>query len=311
MSSLVPPRDVEIPSVLPPIEPIGRMARAWTSWSGIVVTLAMLGAIAWHLRDERLGTLFSHLPASPGFWLLFVVFYMTLPVADWLIFRRLWGLPIGGLVPLMKKRVSNDLVLGYSGEVYFYGWARQNLSLKGSPFGAVKDVTILSAMMGNLVTLILVIGTAPILLELVPNLNIEVGLTAVLVSLSIIVAISLIVAVMRHKVFSLSATELRQTAAIHLARLLISIAVSAFMWHMALPQVAVGWWLVLASWRQLVARLPLLPNKDVLFAAVAVFLMGEQNGVGALMALIATLLLATNLLVAGVLAGLHLWRGSE
>ncbi len=287
---------------LPPPGPQTLLGVGWPAWVGVGTSVAILATVAWHLGNSQLIGMLDQLPGNPGFWLLFVVFYLTQPVGDWVIFRRLWGLPLAGLLPLLKKRVSNDLLLGYSGEVYFYAWARQHLRLETSPFGAVKDVTIVSAMVGNLVTLVLLAVSAPMLVAVLPRLSVEVNGWALVGSLGIVVASSLVVVLLRNRVLSLDRGELRFTAGVHLARVLAGLGVSAVMWHLALPQVALGWWLVLATWRQVVSRLPLLPNKDVVFAAAAVVLMGGQGGIAALMTLIATLLLVTNIVVAVGLA---------
>ena len=66
-------------------------------------------------------------------------------------------------------------------------------------------------------------------------------------------------------------------------------------WHLALPGVALQWWLLLATLRMLLSRLPLLPNKDIVFAGLAVFLIGHDAEIGALMTLMASLILCTHL----------------
>jgi hypothetical protein len=65
------------------------------------------------------------------------------------------------MAALHKKRISNEVLLGYSGEAYFYAWARQRTQMVAAPFGAVKDVTILSAIAGNAITLIMMIAALP------------------------------------------------------------------------------------------------------------------------------------------------------
>lgn len=74
------------------------------------------------------------------------------------------------------------------------------------------------------------------------------------------------------------------------------------MWHLVLPEVAVGLWIVMATLRMLVSRLPLLPNKDIVFAGIAVFLLGHDVEIAALMTLMAVLLLVTHLIVGGLFA---------
>jgi hypothetical protein len=76
-----------------------------------------------------------------------------LPVSEWLIYRHLWSLPLSGLIPLLRKRISNGILLSYSGEFYFYVWVRRRTRLTVAAFGVIKDVSVLSAQVGNLVTL--------------------------------------------------------------------------------------------------------------------------------------------------------------
>ncbi|MCI1142015.1 hypothetical protein MOP88_06395 [Sphingomonas sp. WKB10] len=59
--------------------------------------------------------------------------------------------------------------MGYSGEAYFYAWARQRAQLVAAPFGAVKDVSILSAIAGNAVTLAMIAIALPVGRNLIPH----------------------------------------------------------------------------------------------------------------------------------------------
>ncbi|WP_216075134.1 hypothetical protein, partial [Acinetobacter baumannii] len=86
---------------------------------------------------------------------VFALYYVGPPTFDYVIFKRLWHIPLAGLVALHKKRISNEVLFGYSGEAYFYAWARQRTQMVAAPFGAVKDVMILSAIAGNAITLIM------------------------------------------------------------------------------------------------------------------------------------------------------------
>jgi hypothetical protein len=83
---------------------------------------------------------------------------------------------------------------------------------------------------------------------------------------------------------------------VHLFRILATTILSAFLWHLVLPGVALGWWLILATIRLLIGRLPFIPNKDVVFAGIAVLALGEVE-ISALMALMAGLILAAHVLV--------------
>jgi len=93
---------------------------------------------------------------------------------------------------------------------------------------------------------------------------------------------------------------------VHLARLGTTTALSALIWHIGLPSVALPTWIMLAALQLLVTRLPLVPNKDLVFAAATLLLVGGDSRIGALIAVIAGVILATHLLLGTALAAADL-----
>jgi hypothetical protein len=58
----------------------------------------------------------------------------------------------------------------------------------------------------------------------------------------------------------------------------------------------------MSAFRMLVSRLPFVPNNEILFAGLVVFLLGHEPQVGELMTMIAALRLGTHLVVGAGLA---------
>jgi hypothetical protein len=269
------------------------------AWIGAAITLGVLVAVLWQLRTLNLRDVLDDVPASPFFWLLFAVSYFTAPFADWIIFRRLWRIPAAGFAALTRKMIGNELLLGYSGELYFYSWARSRADLPGAPFGAIKDVAILSALVGNAVTLLMLALAWPAFASL--DLGIS-GRTFAL-SVGIVLVTSLGLMLLRNRLFGLTRRELWFVSGVHFVRLALKTALAALMWHVVLPGQPVGLWLLLATVRLLISRLPLLPNKDLVFAGIAVLLMGHDIEIGTMMTMIATLILTAHLAVGAALVG--------
>lgn len=276
----------------------------WAKALGLVFSASLLVAIFWRSRGLDTAALADAIPANPLFWATLALCYVAGPFSEWLIFRRLWRIPAAGFAALLRKRVSNNLLLGYSGELYFYAWARRRGDISSAPFGAIKDVAILSAMAGNVMTLAMFALCFPVL----GSLDLGIGRTALLLSAAVILLPSLAAMLFRRHLFSLPARELRNVLVIHSIRLVGVTALTALLWHLALPTVALGWWVSLAALRLLVTRLPFVPNKDVLFAGAAVLLVGHDMRIAALMALTAALFLCLDLLVGGALAAADLAR---
>lgn len=258
-----------------------------------LLSLAVLCAALYQARNLDVARLAAMLPTSVAFWALFAVSYLIQPASDWVIFRRLWGVGPAGFAALVRKLIYNELLVGYLGEVYFYTWARRSLKLATTPFGAVKDVAVLSAIVGNVSTLLFLAAAFP-LLKLLP---IAEHASAIAWSLAFVIGTSLIVLLLRGKIFSLSRSELAMVFSVHAVRVVLVTVVSAALWHMVLPDVDIGWWLLPVTIRQLVSRLPFVPNKDVVFAGIAVLALGSDVAMAELMALMAGLVLATHVLV--------------
>ncbi|WP_397587807.1 hypothetical protein [Sandarakinorhabdus limnophila] len=295
------------PDSLPPSLPaLPRSERGWTWWVGTIITLAVLVAAMLQLAQLDLARVAAIVPSSPAFWLVFALSYFAGPLGDYAIFRRLWQIPVAGFFALLRKLIGNELITGYVGDLYFYTWARQRTGMTSAPFGAVKDVAILSAMAANAVTLVLMVLAYPLL----DTLHLGIDSTAFFASVALMLVISSGVLFFRKKLFSLPARDLWVVTFVQTARVIATLVLTGLCWHLALPAESVELWVLLSAMRMLLSRLPFLPNKDVVFAALAVFMIGQDAEVGALMAMMASLLLATHLglgllLVSGEAAG---WR---
>lgn len=265
----------------------------------VAVSLALLATVVLEFRRMDFAAIVAMVPGLSPFWPVFAVWYLSEPLFDWLIYRRLWSVGWSGFAALLRKKVSNELLLGYLGEVQFYAWARSRPGSVAAPFAAVKDVTILSALTGNLATLAML----ALSWRLVAHGQLGMETRTVFLSLGVVLVTSLAILLFRARLFSLPLHTLHWVSAVHGLRILTLIGLAAWMWHLILPQVDYWLWLVLATLRMLVSRLPMIPNKDVVFAGLAIFLLGHDGEVGRLMTMMAGLLLIANMTVAAVLAG--------
>ncbi len=275
---------------------LDQAGRSGSTVAGLLFTAAIAALLADRLVGADLSRASNTLPQSPGFYVAFLLSYLAVPLTDFAIFRRLWNLPPAGFAALLRKRIANDMVVGYSGEVYFYLWARSRMRMVAAPFAAVKDVSILSAMAGNLVTLALVGLAAPVALPLLPDEYVR----PVIGSVAILAAVLLAVALLRKGILSLPTAQVRWILGAQAARILASALLMALCWHIALPEVALSAWLLLSALRMLVSRLPILPAKEVVFAALAGFLVGFDGEIGGLVATTAILTLITHAAVMAV-----------
>lgn len=282
---------IAIPRTAPPRE---RLVR----WLGILVPAIILAVVISQLGRLEPGRMIGLAPRAPLFWLLFLAYYMLAPGAEWLIYRRIWRLPAAGILPLLRKQVANEIVLGYAGDADFYVWARRHAGVTGSPFGAVKDVAMLSAVAGNAATLALAVASAPLLSAFLTSALAR----SFAASVALVVALSLAMFMFRGALFSLPRRDLQAIFKVHAARITLALILTTAMWHMLLPDIGLTGLFSLVTLRMMVSRLPLVPDKDVVFAGLVFALLGQHGDTSAAMALMASLLVAAHVIV-GALCG--------
>ena len=272
--------------------------RRWSRWLSQAFSVAMLVAVLLQLRHVAPGQWREALPDTPLFWPALLALYLIQPAADWAVFHRLWRLPAAGLPILLGKRIANELLM-YSGEAYFYLWARRRVGLTTAPFGAIKDVNILSAMVGNLAALILLLAVWPLLSgQLAAYASPAIG------SAVVMLAVSAAILLASRRLFTLSHAQRVEVSLIHLLRLSGEVLLWAALGLLALPETPPSLWLALSAFRLLIARLPFVPHKDLLFATLAALLMGKQQAVVAFVAMSSVAMLGLHL-VFGL--GLAVW----
>ncbi len=260
------------------LEPLRIIGRRWPKYLSGIISVLLLGGLAHELSGGGLRGLQTALPNNPLFYLVFIMLYSVQPVADFIIFRKLWQMPVSGIVPILRKLVANEVLLGYSGEAYFYAWARSKLNMATTPFAAIKDVSILSAVVGNVVTLVLLVLATPFAYQMLPaNL-----VRPIIWSAVVIMVMSLGIMALRGRLFSLERRELIWVFGVHVMRTLIYTGLLSLCWHLALPTVPLAIWMILVTSRNLVARLPLVPNKDIVFANLALIMVGSDGDVARL-----------------------------
>lgn len=263
-------------------------------WAGYAITATAAWMALERVGHQGIREAMAAAPAHPAFWLALLASYLLTPAGEWIIYHRLWNLPAGGLWPLLRKQMSNELVMGYSGEAQFYLWAREHTKLETSPFGAVKDVAILSALAGNLATLLLMALNWHLLVRVAGT---TLG-TAFTTSVVVIVLTSLLLFAFRRKLFSLSRQDIAFVMATHGVRIMLAMLLVGWLWHFVLPSADLSLLIMLATLRMMLSRLPLLPAKDIVFAGLVATLAGQDIGLVAAVALVGSLVVAGHVVVA-------------
>jgi hypothetical protein len=272
-------------------------SRPWVKWLTRAVSLGLFVLILGNLGRTDPAALRDALPDTPWFAATLLALYFIVPLSDWLIFRILWRLPVEGLPILVGKRISNELLFAYSGEAYFYLWARRRVGLTAAPFATIKDVNILSALTGNLLALVLLY----VVWASVPGLDLDRYAAPLTASAGVMLAVPVAILLANRTLFSLTLRQAALVTGIHLARLLGGVGLSALLWSLCLPEAPMSLWCALAVLRMAVGRIPFAPNAELTFAALAVLLVGKAEDVASVIALTAAAVVFLHLLLGGAL----------
>lgn len=243
--------------------PAVRVLRGLVLVGIILLLVVQLGGVGWNAIWEAL-------PTHPLFYALLVVAYLSLPAAETMIYRRLWGLSMRDtFFACARKRVLNEEVLGYSGEVFYYLWGAKKGIETGEAFRSVRDANIVSSLMSFLVA-----GLLVAVMVTVGELDVSgwIGGQTVYIFAGVIVlagGIALGLRFRRH-VFALGRRDAAHVAGWYLARHLFANAAMIGMWTVAQPSVSLSVWLTFAAILVVIERLPFLPSKDLVFLGAGV-----------------------------------------
>lgn len=271
------------------------------------ISLVILAILARAIAKIGWREVLAVLPASPSFWLLLAGSYFLQPAVEWLIYRRWWGFHWPALAVFLKMRVMNEALFSYSGHTYLLIWATQRMGISfdpnappprllgrgdgpgvdpaSSPFAAVKDMAITSGIAGILATLVMLLLALAFSGEKIAASSLDPGTMRLLLgSFAAMILLNLGIIAFRGKVMSIPVKENMFAFRWHMFRVLLGHTMVLGSWVIALPAIPFETWFVLGALRMVIQRMP-LPNKELLFAAIAVGLTGDASvQVAALMA---------------------------
>ena len=239
-------------------------------WALIVLVVAMLinalSATSW--REVA-----RNLPITPWFYALFAINYFGIPLAEALIYHFLWNTGARIVPVLLRKRVYNEAVLDYSGETVLFAWARAHTAKTDRELASnVRDVNVLSALTGNLVTCFILVAVIVTQADKLGVGDVATLRRGALLTGGLVLAMLVLAAVFRKWLLAMTAWQCTVVGGLHTLRLIAFLLLQALQWHVAVPGIGWATWSIFIALQMAVSRLPLLPAKDLFFAGLAMHL---------------------------------------
>lgn len=241
------------------------------------IPLLLLGIVVYGLTKVGWSNIYKSRPTAWSFYLVLLVPFFVQPIADLFIYRRLLG--VGKKLPLwifLRKRCMNSIMVDYSGEVYFFLWARRNLKIKDSTLlHAVKDSNVLSASVGLIVLWLMVLVLLVAGVVKIPVVSRSTWWVVALGSVPLILAVALFLG--HKKLTRTSRKDMVHTFSLHFLRAISVMGLEYLQWWFSAALPTSGDCLKFVALRLLVTRLPLIPNKELIFVGVGVAAAGSMN----------------------------------
>lgn len=232
---------------------------------------SIIGYLIYQLITIGLEDIINSLPTNPLFYLLYFVIYFSLPIAEVLIYRIKWPINFkNSLSVFIQKKVLNSDVLGYSGEVYLFHWAKSSLGKSTREvLEFIKDNNILSSVASTLITLLLLIFFVT---QGYININSLIGnLSAInwLVILVVLLAAGILIYRFRKSIISMNRADSYKIFSLHAFRIIFINFIQIIQWKIGRPDIAYSVWFTFSAVQILSSRIPFLPSTDALFVNVA------------------------------------------
>lgn len=277
----------------------GKLAILLLRWG---IPLALLVIIGRRLTELGWRDIWLARPGNIGFYLLLLAQFFLQPFGDYFVYRNLWGRGgAPGMAVILRKRLMNTFMLDYSGEAFFYFWAQKNLKLApGMLVHGIKDSNLLSGGAGLAMVWLLgflLLATGGLHIPVMP------GQTWIYVLAGTVPLVLCAVLVLGHrKVTVLSRRQLAATFGIHFLRACLVLGIEFGLWQLsgALPTAVAS--LQFVALRLVITRLPLVPNKDLIFVGVGIAAAGIANAAVTPVATVLVILAAADLVLAVTVA---------
>jgi len=240
----------------------------------IIHYLVLAGILIWlgyKLYSVGWQEVLRHLPADPAFYLIYPLLYLPNPIIQIIIYRRTWEFNVLRSIPaFLIKRIMNAEVLGYSGEVYFFAWIKNQVNVKSRKIvETVRDYNIISAGSTNIMSILLLAGYLVFgqmeMSHLMEDLNLlYFGAGAVIVIVFFALAYRF-----RKYLYSTSLKMTLFVGGMHMVRMLSGLIIQIILWSIAIPDVPLNIWITYTALAVIVSRIP-ISNKQLIFVGLGV-----------------------------------------
>jgi len=240
---------------------------------------ALVGVIVYQLYTIDPLEVLKSVPGNPLFYLIFLVMYFSLPLTEYLIYRRF--APIGFIDSqwvFHRKRVYNKFFIGYSGELYLYKWLNERFQRTSAEvFAYVRDNNTLSIIaswicVSAIAIWLLATDQTGLVSEMQHEIRLFLGLVFGGLALFVVAA-----TMFRQKIYTFSKADSVYIFGVHALRTFALAVLQVVQWYIIIP--TAGFYLLFnfVAVQMVIGKIPFIPNKDLIFISLSIYL-GQYAG---------------------------------
>lgn len=244
--------------------------------------ILLIGIITWlgfELTNIGWSNVWKSLPLQPLFYFTFLIIYFQLPLFELWVYRCSWSFVTMKDIPIfIIKRVYNKDVLGYSGEIYFFMWAKKKMIYNGKYiFQTIKDNNIISSIASTVFSIMLLS-----IFFFTGQLPVEVWFTSKqlvywISGMVVVLVLILVFYRFRNYIFHMKWSTALIIFGIQMIRLFMVQALNLLMFYIVIPDTPLYVWFSYLSIEIILSRVPFLPNKDFIFVSLSITLADSLN----------------------------------
>lgn len=247
-------------------------------WAERLLIVGIIALLVYQLWDTDKDKLINALPLNPLFYLLATFQFLVVPVSEYFIYQLKWEFKgIDYFKGFLTKKVYNNELYNYTGELYFSGWIAKKLAISTKSAALfVKDNNIASSLASTLFAFATLIVLSS--MGYFDLLNLVTGFDSLYIVLIVVFAFILTIVAyrFRNKLVHSSRSLFAKLFSVYVLRFIIRHFLLVLMWSLAAPSVSVATWLNFLTVKILLDRLP-IGNQSLILLGMAPWLSSTFN----------------------------------
>lgn len=221
----------------------------------------------WGIKFENL---LEALPLNPIFYVLILFQFFVVPFSEYYIYQLKWKFKgVEFLKGLIIKKIYNNELYNYTGEVYFARWIANKLQIaQKEAVLFVKDNNIVSSLASTFIAFLTLFIISYLGYFDLLNLISAFDKTYIYVGVTLLLIFSIVIYKFRYNILHINRNLLYKLFSWYVIRFIVRSYLLVLMWSVAAPNISWLVWINFLTVQILIDRLP-LGNKPLILLSIA------------------------------------------